>query len=252
MVPRRVAAAGRRPDMRQRAARIRLGRPAAGLAPASGAAIGANRTAPGRDTSTEVPVVAAPRPSPSLGTLLREDLRAHHGAWSTPGFQAMAVYRFGRWAMGLTGPARKVAGACYFALYTLVRNLYGIEIPRTVVIGRRFHIGHQHGISIHGGAVIGDDCVVRNNVTFGVGAVGRSEAAPRVGDRVSIGPGAVLMGGITVGDDVVIGPNAIVSTNVPAGSVVFLPPTRILRRPSAAAADGTAAEPAPADRAAAP
>jgi serine acetyltransferase len=36
----------------------------------------------------------------------------------------------------------------------------GIELPYTVELGRRVIIEHQHGIVIHGYAVIGDDSII--------------------------------------------------------------------------------------------
>jgi serine O-acetyltransferase len=165
-----------------------------------------------------------------LAALVREDL-AHHGRdLSAPGFQALAVYRFGRWARRRGGLAGKVARRVHRVLFVLVRNFYGIELHAETVIGRRLHIGHQHGIVIHPKTVFGDDCVLRHNVTIGVGMAGRrSDEAPVFGDRVKFGPGAVVLGGVTVGDDVRIGPNTLIMANVPSGAHVLEKPTRVLR-----------------------
>ena len=115
-------------------------------------------------------------------------------------------------------------------LFVLVRNFYGIELPRTAVIGRRLRIGHQHGICLSRSCVIGDDCYIRQGVAIGSRPERQSgRESPVVGNRVSIGPGAVLAGPITVGDDVTIGPNAVVIEDVPSGSTVVSTPTRILR-----------------------
>ena len=44
--------------------------------------------------------------------------------------------------------------------------------------------------------------------------------APRLGNRVRVGVGAVVAGDIDIGDDVAIGPNAVVMANVPDGAIV--------------------------------
>ncbi len=87
---------------------------------------------------------------------------------------------------------------------------------------------HQPGVVIADNAVIGDDCLIRQNVT--IGSAVEYGPAPKLGNRVRIGAGAVLIGGITVGDDVVIGPNAVVTEDVPAGATVLSPRPRVIHR----------------------
>lgn len=152
--------------------------------------------------------------------------------WTQPGFRAVAVYRFGAWALRLRSPVlRAVLGRIHLSLFRYVRNHYSIELPCTARIGRRFRIGHQGGIVVHHNAVIGDDCVVRQNVTIGATTRRRGQEAPSLGDRVSVAAGAVLIGRIRIGDGVRIGPNAVVMTDVPDGSTVFAPASRVVTTP---------------------
>jgi len=167
------------------------------------------------------------RPSVGLGTLIREDLAACGGGISFAGFHAVAWYRFGRWAASLPQPARTLLLLVYKIVYVFLRNLYGIEIPATAHVGRRLYIAHQGGIILNPLTRIGDDCILRQNTTVGVGVPGGT--APTVGDRVEIGAGAVIVGDITVGDDARIGPNAVVMVDVPAGASAFAAPARIIR-----------------------
>ncbi len=51
----------------------------------------------------------------------------------------------------------------------------------------------------------------------------------RIGDRVTIGAGAIVLGPITVGDDAVIGAGAVVVDDVPDGAVVVGNPARVVR-----------------------
>jgi serine O-acetyltransferase len=164
-----------------------------------------------------------------LGLLevIREDWHAHRPRpLAKPGFHALALHRFGYWHHGLPPPLRLPARIVHDALYFVTRVLYGIELPRNTRVGHRVVIGHQGGIVISGQSAIGDECIIRQNVTIGANEAGG--AVPVLGDRVSVGAGAVIVGGITVGDDVAIGPNAVVASDVPSGSRVVAPPARIL------------------------
>ena len=167
---------------------------------------------------------------------LKEDYNTHYRDWTLPGFRAIATYRLGVWAMSQTGLRKKAAQFVYNFLRRYVRNIYGIEIFATARIGRRFHIGHQGAIVIHEYATIGDDCLVRQGVTFG--AVLEREFVgngPVIGNRVDVGAGAMIVGGVRIGDDVRIGPNAVVMTDIPANATVFAPVSKIMPRARAAA-----------------
>jgi serine O-acetyltransferase len=171
----------------------------------------------------------------TLRTLLakmREDWNATGRDPSRPGLHAVLVYRFGFWQRGLPKALRLLLFPIYILMYWFVRNMYGIELPATARIGRRFWIAHQSGIVIHLFAEIGDDCLIRQNVTLG--AAGEDwRRGPKLGDRVEVGAGAVIIGGVNIGDDVRVGPNAVVMTNVPAGARVVATPSRIIPPPRA-------------------
>jgi serine O-acetyltransferase len=163
-------------------------------------------------------------------TQIREDYRMHWRDWTLPGFQAVALHRFGVWVGGLRPRLlRGILNRLYRFLYVYVRNQYGIELPRTTTVGRRLNIGHQGGIVIHGSSHIGDDCIIRQNVTLGAASVETVQHGPTLMNSVEVGCGAVIMGNIVIGDDVRIGPNAVVTMNIPAGSTVVAPPPRIVQ-----------------------
>lgn len=166
---------------------------------------------------------------------VKGDYTRNHKDWTQPGFQALVVYRFGIWRYSFKNALiRKPMTGLYKFLHIFVRNLYGIEITGTAVIGRRLRVAHQHGITVHSHAVIGDDCLIRQGVSIGKAANhggGRKNAAPKLGNRVEIGANSVVVGGITVGDDVVIGPCVSVMRNVASGSVIIAHPPRLMRQP---------------------
>jgi serine O-acetyltransferase len=160
---------------------------------------------------------------------IREDHVVHYSEWDRPGFRALAVYRFGAMLKDKRGILWLPLSFLYRFMFRYIRNHYGIELPATTIVGRRFLIGHQHGIIIHPNAEFGDDCIIVQNVTIGNVALGRKNSGPKFGNRVEFGAGAVILGSITVGDDVRIGPNAVVITDIPAGSRVFVDPPRMMQ-----------------------
>lgn len=168
---------------------------------------------------------------PTLWQLWREDFEAHGRDATRPGFQAVAVHRFGVWRMGVEPKlARAPLSILYRALYRTVRNVYGIELPYTVKLGRRVIFEHQHGIVVHGQTVIGDDCIIRQGVTLGIRSMDRLTEAPVLGNGVNVGAGAKIIGHVQVGDGAAIGANAVVLKDVPAGALAIGVPAQLVAR----------------------
>lgn len=161
-----------------------------------------------------------------LWTLIKEDKRVNHKSVLRPGFQAMAMYRLGRWAS--EKPSRKPCLILAKLLHVLIRNFYGIELRWTTRIGRRFTIAHQGAIVIHRHCTIGDDCRIRQGATIGAADDYDPDLAPVIGNRVDIGAGAMILGKVVIGDNVNIGPNAVVTMDVPSNSTVFSPRPRVI------------------------
>src|SRR5215467_8922074 len=88
----------------------------------------------------EEDAVGTPAQDISLLGLVREDLARHEGEWTQPGFQALAVHRFGRRARERRGATGALMRRAHRIAYVLVRNVYGIELPAEATIGRRLHI----------------------------------------------------------------------------------------------------------------
>lgn len=82
---------------------------------------------------------------------------------------------------------------------------------------------------VHPKAVIGKNCKIFQSVTIGskwskANCLGE---APRIGDNVMIGAGAVILGTISIGDNSIIGANAVVTHSVPANSLALGVPATI-------------------------
>ena len=103
----------------------------------------------------------------------------------------------------------------------------GISIPLRCKIGGGLCMPHTNGIVINADARIGCNCEIFQQVTIGEGKGG----CPEIGDNVSIGPGAKVLGAIKVGDGARIGANAVVVKDVPAGALVVAPTAEIRADP---------------------
>jgi serine O-acetyltransferase len=85
----------------------------------------------------------------------------------------------------------------------------------------------QHGFStIVAAHAVGANCWVNQNVTVGF----TTKGCPTIGNHVTIGAGAIVIGPITVGDHVTIGAGAVVVKSVPAGATVVGNPARIIKQ----------------------
>jgi serine O-acetyltransferase len=170
----------------------------------------------------------------NLRQQIREDWIVNGRDWTQPGFRAVAVHRFGVWLKTVRPHlVRMILHRCYLIMFRYVRNHYGIELYDSTIVGRRVIIAHQGGIVIHPRAEIGDDCIIRQNVTIGAAIHERWQEAPTLGHGVQVGSGAAIIGKIRIGDHARIGPNAVVMTNVPAGATVFTNPPRMIKTPQA-------------------
>ncbi|MEM6652497.1 MAG: serine acetyltransferase [Pseudomonadota bacterium] len=166
---------------------------------------------------------------------IREDKRVNDNSIFRPGFQAMVVYRFGVWREGITPKILRLPFTLLYRLaYIFVRNVYGIELPFSAIIGRRLRVAHQHAIIVHPETVIGDDCMIRQGVSIGIARVAKAKPgkrlAPTLGDRVEVGANATIIGPVKIGSDVAIGPNTCVISNVPDNSMVIAPFPRTIPR----------------------
>jgi serine O-acetyltransferase len=105
---------------------------------------------------------------------------------------------------------------------------YGIQISIDTKIGKGFYIGHFGGIVISGGATIGDNCNISQDVTIGLNPRGKNKGAPIIGDNCYIAPGVKIIGNVKIGNNVAIGANAVVTADLPDNAVAVGIPARII------------------------
>ncbi len=96
----------------------------------------------------------------------------------------------------------------------------GVEIHPAAQIGNYFFIDHGSGVVIGETAVIGDCVTLYQGVTLGGTGFQRGKRHPTLGDNVTVGSGAKLLGPIAVGDGAKIGANTVVVEDVPPGATV--------------------------------
>ena len=106
------------------------------------------------------------------------------------------------------------------ALSYLSRTVTGVEIHPGAQIGSDFFIDHGSGVVIGETAEIGDCVTLYQGVTLGGTGFQRGKRHPTVGDNVTIGSGAKLLGPIQVGENAKVGANTVVVEDVPPSSTV--------------------------------
>jgi len=102
----------------------------------------------------------------------------------------------------------------------LTRSVTGVEIHPAAEIGSRFFIDHGSGVVIGETAKIGSCVTLYQGVTLGGTGFQRGKRHPTLGDNVTVGSGAKLLGPIAVGDGAKIGANTVVVEDVPPGATV--------------------------------
>ena len=112
----------------------------------------------------------------------------------------------------------------------VARLFTGIEIHPGAEIGRRLFIDHGMGTVIGETAVVGDDVTLYQGVTLGGTGKEKGKRHPTVGNNVSIGSGAKLLGNITIGDNCRVGAGSVVLRSVPANSTIVGVPGHIVLR----------------------
>jgi serine O-acetyltransferase len=90
-------------------------------------------------------------------------------------------------------------------------------------------VDHGMGVVVGETASVGSDAVLYHGVTLGGTGKQRGKRHPTVGDRVTIGAGAKVLGPITLGNDCRVGANAVVLKAVPDGGVVVGIPAYIVK-----------------------
>lgn len=109
------------------------------------------------------------------------------------------------------------------------RFLTGIEIHPGAKIGHGFFIDHGNGVVIGETAEIGNNVLLFHQVTLGSkGGISTGKRHPTLGNNVTIGAGAKVLGAINIGESSIIGSGSIVTKDVPSESTAVGNPAKII------------------------
>ncbi len=139
-----------------------------------------------------------------------------------PGLHAIWLHRISHYLF-MRGWVLIPRMICYFN-----RILTGVDIHPGATIGEGLFIDHATGV------VIGETCVIGNNVTLyqGVtlGGTGKEKGKrhPTVGNNVVVASGAKVLGSFIVGDNSKIGAGSVVLHEVPPNSTVVGIPGKVV------------------------
>ncbi len=145
-------------------------------------------------------------------------------ALNYPGLHALWGHRIAHrlWRTGHPLVARVVS--------SLVRVTTAVDIHPAATIGPGLFIDHAIGVVIGETTEIGADVTLYQGVTLGGTALEAGKRHPTIGDRVTVGAGAKILGPVTVGSGSRIGANAVVVRDVPPDSVVVGVPGQVIAR----------------------
>lgn len=130
------------------------------------------------------------------------------------GLHAVWLHRVAHaaWTRGFTLTARLIAHVSRF--------LTGVEIHPAADLGDSVFIDHGMGTVIGETSVVGDDVQMYHGVTLGGKSSKPEKRHPTVGDGVTLGADATLIGDITIGDGATVGAGAVVVDDVAPGTTV--------------------------------
>lgn len=140
-----------------------------------------------------------------------------------PGWQALVLHRIARrlWEQKIPLFPRLISH--------LGRFLTGIEIHPGAQIGKGLSIDGGMGVAIGETAIVGDYCYLYQDVTLGGTGKQYCKRHPTLGNNVTVGPGAKILGNIKIGNRAVVSAAAVVLTDVPADCTVSGIPARIVK-----------------------
>lgn len=143
---------------------------------------------------------------------------------SYPGFHAIVAHRF------IHGLHRSGIPLLPRWLANVNRFFTGIEIHPNARIGRGFFIDHGMGVVIGETAEVGNNCTIYQGVTLGGTSLSHGKRHPTLGNNVTVGVGAIVLGAVAVGDNAKIGGGSVVVRDVPANATAVGVPARVVMK----------------------
>src|SRR5437016_12889952 len=138
-----------------------------------------------------------------------------------PGVHALAFHRLAHrfWSRGWTTTARFISH--------VERFLTGIEIHPAAKLGPGLFIDHGMGVVIGETSEVGENVTLYQGVSLAGTSLKKEKRHPTLGNNVTVGAGAKIIGGFTIGDNSRVGAGSVVVREVPPNSVVVGVPGRV-------------------------
>ena len=168
------------------------------------------------------------RAAEQLGHLAHETRKLTGNKWWRWGgvafsesFMATASYRLDRAAYLALGDAWPLARVALTPVMFAARPWTGrCDIHYRADLGRGLRVLHPAlGVVISGNTVAGDNLFLVGGNCIG----SRREGEIRLGDNVTLGANATVMGPVVIGSDVRLGANALVTRDLEDGEVMLAP-----------------------------
>ena len=109
------------------------------------------------------------------------------------------------------------------------RHKTGVEIHPGATIGKGLFIDHGMGVVVGETTIIGDYCLLYQNVTLGGTGKETGKRHPTLGNHVMVGSGAKVLGPFKVGDNARIAAGAVVLNEIPANCTAVGVPAHVVR-----------------------
>ena len=111
------------------------------------------------------------------------------------------------------------------------------DCGKNITIGKNVFINSGCRFQDQGGITIGDNALIGHNVVIAtlnhdMNPEKRGSLIPspvKIGNRVWIGAGAIILPGVTIGDNAVVGAGSVVTKDIPENAVAVGSPARVIR-----------------------
>ena len=121
-------------------------------------------------------------------------------------------------------------GFCLFPPFTT-------DCGKNITLGKNVFINSGCRFQDQGGITIGDNALIGHNVVIAtlnhdMNPETRGSLIPspvKIGNRVWIGSGAIILPGVTIGDNAIIGAGSVVTKDVPENAVAVGNPARVVK-----------------------
>ena len=111
------------------------------------------------------------------------------------------------------------------------------DCGKNITVGKNVFINSGCRFQDQGGITIGDNALIGHNVVIAtlnhdMNPEKRGSLIPspvKIGNRVWIGAGAIILPGVTIGDNSVVGAGSVVTKDIPENTVAVGSPARVIR-----------------------